>query len=105
MWRGSVPKAKHAAYVEYVTQTGQRESHEASGNRGAYVLTRDLGAEVEVMTMTFWDSLDSVKAYAGGDPTHVRYYPEDAKFLTVFTPLAEHFEVVAGPEDLAELKG
>ena len=26
-----------------------------------------------------------------------RYYPEDEKFLTVFNPLVEHFEVVAAP--------
>lgn len=103
MWRGSVPKAKHAAYVEYVKQTGYKESLEAAGNRGACVLSRDLGDEVEVLFLSFWDSLDAIQAYVGGDYTRVRYFPEDAKFLTTFSALADHFVMVAGSWETIQL--
>jgi len=46
--------------------------------------------------VTTWDSVEAVKGFAGEDHTKARYYPEDEEFLTVFNPLVEHFEVVAG---------
>jgi heme-degrading monooxygenase HmoA len=105
MWRGPVPKAKQAAYVEYLKKTGLNDYQKIPGNRGVYLLTRDLGDQVEFLTMTFWDSIEAVKGFAGEDYMRSRYYPEDEKFLTVFNPLVEHFEIAAGPEELAKLMG
>ena len=61
MWRGPVPKAKQAAYVDYLKQTGLNDYQKIAGNRGVYLLTRDLGDQVEFLTMTFWDSIEAVK--------------------------------------------
>jgi heme-degrading monooxygenase HmoA len=104
MWRGPVPKAKTAAYIDYLKQTGLKDYQDIQGNKGVYLLTRDIGDQVEFLTMTFWDSIESVQGFAGEDYMRARYYPEDEKFLTVFNPLVEHFEVEAMPEDLAKLK-
>jgi len=36
--------------------------------------------------MTFWDSLDAIKSYAGDDVELAKYYPDDKEFLLEFEP-------------------
>src|SRR2546425_9109267 len=39
----------------------------AKGYKGSYRLRRDAGAEVEFITIMLWDSIDAIRAVAGGD--------------------------------------
>jgi hypothetical protein len=60
------------------------------------MVTRDLGdGTIEVSTMSWWDSLDSIRAFAGDDPTRARYYPEDDAFLVERPEHVEHSTVEA----------
>ena len=43
--------------------------------------------------MSFWDSLEDVKAFAGEDVEMAHYYPEDERFLLGFEPKVKHLEV------------
>jgi heme-degrading monooxygenase HmoA len=52
------------------------------------------GEEVEFLTLTFWDSVDAIEAFAGSDYELARYYPRDQEFLTRFDKHVEHFDVV-----------
>jgi hypothetical protein len=45
------------------------------------------------LTLTHWDSLEAVEAFAGEDISKARYYPEDADFLLEFEPTVEHYEL------------
>ena len=94
MWRGPVRKAQKQAYIEYLKETGLSDYARTPGNRGAWLLCQDKGAEVEFTTLTLWDSIESIKAFAGEDYERARYYPRDREFLTRFDPQVEHFEVV-----------
>ena len=64
-----------------------------AGNRGVMVLRRLHGFEAEFSVMSFWDSLDDVKAFAGEDVDAARYFPDDERFLLDFPPRLKHFEV------------
>jgi len=44
--------------------------------------------------VSFWESLEVIKAFAGSDPERARYYPEDERFLLDFEPNVEHYEVL-----------
>jgi heme-degrading monooxygenase HmoA len=57
------------------------------------VLRRLDGDGAEFGVMSFWDSLEDVKAFAGDDVEAAHYYPEDARFLLEFEPTVRHFEV------------
>ena len=46
------------------------------------------------ITLTFWDSLESIKGFAGEDVEVAKYYPEDKDFLLEFEPNVVHYEVV-----------
>jgi heme-degrading monooxygenase HmoA len=35
------------------------------GNRGAWMLRRDQGDRTEFLTLSLWDSVDAIRAFAG----------------------------------------
>ena len=63
------------------------------GNQGAWVLRRIVAGRAEFITLTFWDSLDAVRAFAGDDHGRAVYYPEDTRFLLEMLPTVEHYEL------------
>ena len=64
-WRGWTRAEDADAYVGYLLETGLRAYRETPGNRGAHLLRRDDGDRVEFVTLSFWDSLEAVKRFAG----------------------------------------
>ena len=60
MWRGWVRTPDRDAYVAYIERTGMAEYRQTPGNRGAYMLARDLGEDrTEIITLSFWESAAS----------------------------------------------
>lgn len=95
-WRGWVRQADRDAYVRYIEQTGMVEYAATPGNRGAYMLTRDLDdGRTEVVTISFWDSMDAVRRFAGPDAERAVFYPEDERFLVEREDHVTHYEVAA----------
>jgi hypothetical protein len=45
------------------------------------MLRRDLGELTELLTVTLWESLAAVRAFAGDDYETAVFYPEDERFL------------------------
>ena len=59
-----------------------------------YVLERREGDVTHFITLTFWENLDAIRAFAGEDVEKAKYYPEDADFLLEYEPRVMHYEVV-----------
>jgi heme-degrading monooxygenase HmoA len=95
IWKGAVRNEDADEYVTYIADTGLAEYAETPGNRGAWMLRRDVGELTEFITFTLWDSLDAVKAFAGEDYETAVYYPEDERFLVQRSATCEHYEVAA----------
>ncbi|HEX7254889.1 MAG TPA: hypothetical protein VF236_03095 [Gaiellaceae bacterium] len=95
VWKGAIRRADAAAYVEYMRQTGIPGYAETPGNRGVWMLRRDVDDRSEVVMFTLWDSLDAIKAFAGDDYEVAVFYPEDDRFLVERDLRATHYEVVA----------
>lgn len=93
IWRGATREETADEYVEYLRRTGLKEYRQTPGNRGAYVLRRILGDRAEFVTLSFWDSEESIRAFAGEDIEKAVFYPEDDRFLVAREPTAEHYEV------------
>jgi heme-degrading monooxygenase HmoA len=93
IWHGATPAAQADAYLELLFETGMRDYRATPGNRGAYVLRRLEGERAHFLTLTFWDSWEAVKAFAGDAPEKARYYSEDERFLLEFEPTVQHYEV------------
>ena len=69
---------------------------EKEGYRGSYLLRRDLGSEVEFITILLWDSLDHLRAAAGHDDYETAIIPaERRKYLERFDAKAAHYAIAA----------
>ena len=63
------------------------------GFRGIDLLRRPLGAEVEFVTVMWFDSLDAVRAFAGEDYEAAVVPPEARALLRRFDQRSVHYEV------------
>jgi heme-degrading monooxygenase HmoA len=93
-WRGWVTKEDADAYVRYLIETGIKEYRETPGNRAAYILRRVEGDRTEFVTLTFWDSMQAVRGFAGPNVERAVFYPEDDRFLVDRESTATHYEVI-----------
>ena len=94
IWRGAIRTEDRDAYVAYLAGTGIKEYRQTPGNQGAHILTRDLGdGRTEITTLSFWSSLDSIRAFAGDDISVAVFYPEDDRYLLERDLTVTHYEV------------
>ena len=93
VWFGRTRAEDYDAYLAYLEESGVAALKETPGNHGVMVLRRRDGDEAEFGVISFWDSLDDVKAFAGEDVDVARYFPEDERYLLELTPRLKHFEV------------
>ena len=97
MRRGWVRAEDRAAYVDYIERTGMAEYRRTPGNRGAWMLARDLDdGRTEIVTLSHWESADAVRGFAGEDIGRAVFYPEDDRYLVGRETTVSHFEVVSG---------
>jgi heme-degrading monooxygenase HmoA len=68
------------------------------GNISAYVLERQEGDITHFVTLTLWESLETIRGFAGDDLEQAKYYPEDKDFLLEFEPRVVHYEVVGSSD-------
>ena len=95
IWRGWVGTDRADEYVDYIDRTGLSEYRQTPGNLGAEMWTRDLGdGRSEVTTLSWWDSLDAIRGFAGDDIERAVFYPEDDEFLVDREVVVTHHEVV-----------
>jgi heme-degrading monooxygenase HmoA len=94
MWRGWVRTDRAADYVAYVEETGLAGYRGTPGNRGAEMWVRDLGdGRTEVTTISWWESLEDIRGFAGDDIGTAVFYPEDDAYLIERETTVTHHEV------------
>lgn len=98
IWHGATDASKADEYLAYLNETGLPDYRATPGNRGAYVLRRVENGTAHFQTVSFWDSIESIKKFAGEDYERARYYDRDKDFLLEFEPAVAHYELF-GAED------
>jgi len=94
MWHGRVPTVKADAYREFTNKRAIPDYQSAKGNISVHILERREGDITHFIALTFWESLEAVKGFAGDNVEVAKYYPEDKDFLIDFEPMVVHYEVV-----------
>lgn len=92
-WRGATAARDADAYLEYLDRTGVAECRATPGNLGVMVLRRPVGEETEFLFISWWDSEDSIHAFAGDDIAHARFFAEDDRYLTQRDAVVHHYTV------------
>ena len=94
LWHGRTLAAKADAYEKYLDETGVKKILATKGNYGVEVLRHTDGAKTDFIVISYWESLDAVKRFAGADYQKAVIMPRDAEFLIEVEPLVVHYEVV-----------
>jgi heme-degrading monooxygenase HmoA len=98
-WHGRVPTEKADAYYRYLLRTGLADYRTTRGNRGVWTFRRIEGDITHFFLITLWDSIESIRAFAGPDYLRARYYPEDDDYLLEREPYVTHYEVLGASDD------
>ncbi|MGH7449017.1 MAG: antibiotic biosynthesis monooxygenase family protein [Longimicrobiales bacterium] len=93
-WHGRVEASKADAYYAYLLRTGLADYRATPGNRGVLVLRSIEGDIAHYTLITFWDSIDAIRRFAGDSYDRARYYPEDDEYLLEREERVVHAEVL-----------
>ncbi len=95
LWHGITLASKADEYVAYLNKTGVEDYQATEGNLGVQLLRRIEGEQAHFLIITFWESVEAIKKFAGEEYEKARYYPEDQNFLLEFEEKVIHYEVVS----------
>jgi len=93
IWHGTTNIEQPDRYLDYLNKKGIADYRRTEGNLEAHVLNRIEDGVAHFFTVTFWDSFDAIKRFAGCDYERAKYYPEDETFLLKMEAHVEHFEL------------
>jgi heme-degrading monooxygenase HmoA len=79
-------------------ETGMPGYAKTPGNRGVWMLSRDVDDKTEFVMFTLWDSLEAIRQFAGDDYERAVFYPEDDRFLIERDEVSLHYRVVGQAE-------
>ncbi len=96
VWHGTTPRAKADEYEQYLAAAIQKFPT-IKGNLGYQLMRVDGGPAgdefVEFQVISYWESLDAIKAYAGQDVRRTHDLPRDKEFLVNMEPLVRNYEL------------
>jgi len=93
IWHGTTDAENADEYLNYLNETGIPDYRRTEGNLGAFVLRRIENDTAHFLTVSFWESLEAIKKFAGEEYEKARYYPQDKEFLLEFEPTVKHYEL------------
>jgi heme-degrading monooxygenase HmoA len=74
-------------------RAGFAEYGRTRGNRGAWLLRRDHAGTTEFITLSLWDTIDAIHAFAGENIEAAVLYPEDERYLIDGQSHITHYDV------------
>ena len=97
IWHGWTT-LKNADAYETLLRTkilpGIRQTHDC---KGIYLFRRPDGDEVEFITLLFFDSLETIRKFAGEDYEVAVVPPDALKLLARFDARSQHYETLEQP--------
>jgi heme-degrading monooxygenase HmoA len=92
VWHGATAAAKADEYLKLMRTTAIPDYRSTPGNKGAYALRRIEGDIAHFLMVTFWESEEAIRAFAGTDIGKAKYYDFDKSFLLEMEPSSAHYE-------------
>lgn len=93
IWHGTTPTPKADDYLAFLKMRAIPDYSATPGNLAVYLLRREEGGITHFITLTHWESLDAIRAFAGEDISRAKYYPEDSDYLLEFEPTVQHYDL------------
>lgn len=96
LWHGWTKRENADAYTQLLREKILPGIELVQGYEGAHVLRRDTGEEVEFITITFFQTMDAVRAFAGDDYELAVVSEQAKKLLAHYDARSVHYEVALG---------
>lgn len=103
IWHGWTKPADADTYEGMLRSEVLPGIHRVPGYRGAYLLRRTIGDEVEFITITQFEDMAAVRQFAGEDYTRAVIHPPAEKLFTRYDEHSAHYETVLTPQQVMEL--
>lgn len=94
IWRGFAIPEKADEYVKHLQTSVLPELYQIQGFQGATLLRQDATQVVEFIVLTFWESLDAIRKFAGVDAETAVVAPAAQPLFREYDATVRHFEVV-----------
>ena len=100
-WRGRVAPARADEYHQYLLG-GVAKIRSIPGSLGVEVMRRNEAGAVEYVVISYWESREAIKAYAGQDIEKPHHLPKDRELLLELPTRVLHYDVTHA--DLAQVQ-
>ena len=94
-WRGLAKPEEAGAYVDHLQAETFPALRRLPGFLGASILRRDVTGGVEFVIVTEWESLESIRGFAGDDLEAAVVPPKVQAMMVEYDRVVRHYEVVA----------
>jgi heme-degrading monooxygenase HmoA len=95
VWRGSTRAAHADDYLRHLKTRVLPELSSIGGHRGVDVLRRPHDDGVEFVVITWWESIDAIRSFAGPDVERAVVPAEAQALLEEYDRRARHYELAA----------
>jgi heme-degrading monooxygenase HmoA len=93
-WSGRATAPGAESYITHFRRKVLTDLQRIAGHRGAMLLRRDVTDQVEVVVLTFWDSMASIHEFAVKDASVAVVEPEAKAVLQTFDTHVQHFDLL-----------
>ena len=81
LWHGEVAIKKADEYEKFMIEKAAPDYSSVDGLLSLSFQRKNEKTKAHFLLVTIWDSLESIKQFAGSEPELAKYYPEDDYFL------------------------
>ncbi len=93
LWHGEVAIDQADEYEQFMIDRAAPDYASVDGLLKLYFQRRDEDEIAHFLLVTIWDSLESIKKFAGARPELAKYYPQDDDFLLEKEKHASMYEI------------
>lgn len=92
IWRGRTRRNVADAYQDYLHEVGIKPLMEKA--LGVQNFRENRTTESVFMTISYWESVEAMSRFTGGDPTRIHHLPRDAEFLIELPESVQVLEIL-----------
>jgi hypothetical protein len=94
LWKGRSTLENADDYSRHATENVFPQLGSIPGHLGAQLLSRSVANGIEFLVLTFWESMDAVRKFAGAKPENAVVEPAARAALIDYDRTVVHFEVI-----------
>ncbi len=94
-WKCTCPTETVDDFINYLNETGVKDTQSIDGCCGYKIMRRKQTPEIEITFITFWDTFEQMKVYAGKNLYKAVLYPEDHLYKITSDTEVKIYHIVA----------